>query len=427
MVRTRPDLQYFLPRDYQIELLDKASKKNTIVQLGTGSGKTFIAVLLLKEYGIQMFAPLDNGGKRAFFVVEKVNLVEQQAKHIEIHTSFKVGQVHGQTSNDLWKSKADCDKFMKEHHVIVITAQCLLDFINHAYVKIQDSCVMIFDECHHALGSKHPYRLIMAEYKKLKKEGHSVPRVLGLTASLIKEKVAPTKLEEQLNRLEAVMDCVIETASDLVSLSKYGAKPYEAIVVCRDFDVQNLSLPSYQYLIEVLSNTEQFVNTSTVFHPDLDLDPRRVIRDSLKTTRAVFRQLGPWAAWKTSQMWEKELAKIMKAQVLPDKALMFLNLAKTSILTFKRLLEPEMRKIKSIVQLRPFIPHRVDRLFEVFEMFRPEFQKENMRKSKMIKMESSCSSSSEDNNIEEPLEKKGKYRHSPAFRGMKKLRGFEKN
>lgn len=58
-----------------MELLDKATKKNTIVQLGTGSGKTFIAVLLLKEYGVQLFAPLDQGGKRAFFVVEKGNFV----------------------------------------------------------------------------------------------------------------------------------------------------------------------------------------------------------------------------------------------------------------------------------------------------------------------------------------------------------------
>ncbi|KAF1760045.1 hypothetical protein GCK72_008291 [Caenorhabditis remanei] len=380
MVRMRPDLQCFNPRDYQVELLDKASKKNTIVQLGTGSGKTFIAVLLLKEYGVQMFAPYGQGGKRAFFIVEKVNLVEQQAKHIEVHTSFKVGQVHGMTSTELWKSPESCDEFMRQNHVVVITAQCLLDLINHAYVKLQDTCVLIFDECHHALGSKHPYRLIMIKYKELKKAGHPVPRVLGLTASLIKEKVAPEKLTEQLNKLESVLDSVIETASDLVTLSKYGAKPFEALVLCRDFETENLPLPHYETIMALLLDTEKFVNHTTVFHPDLDLDPRRSIRDSLKTTKAVLRQLGPWAAWKIAAMWEKELSKLTKSQILPDKALLFLNLAKTSMTTVKRLLEPEMRKVKSLADLEKFVPQRFVRLFESLEMFEPEFQMKRMNR-----------------------------------------------
>ncbi|CAO4371830.1 unnamed protein product [Caenorhabditis nigoni] len=382
MVRMRPDLQCFNPRDYQVELLDKASKKNTIVQLGTGSGKTFIAVLLLKEYGVQMFAPLENGGKRAFFVVEKVNLVEQQAAHIEVHTSFKVGQVHGQTSNELWKSTEICDEFMRKNHVVVITAQCLLDLINHAYVRLQDTCVLIFDECHHALGSKHPYRLIMSKYKDLKKAGMPVPRVLGLTASLIKEKVAPDKLSEQLNKLENVLDSVIETASDLVSLSKYGARPFEAIILCRNFEADQLRLRNYDTIRDLLKDTEDFVNQTTVFHPDLDLDPRRSIRDSLKTTKAVLRQLGPWAAWKTTQMWEKELSKLTKTNILPEKALTFLNLARTTMITVKRLLEPEMREVKSLADLQKYVPQRFVRIFEVLEMFQPEFQTERLNKDK---------------------------------------------
>jgi ERCC4-related helicase len=36
-------------RPYQEELLQKALLGNTIVYLGTGSGKTFIAVMLVKE------------------------------------------------------------------------------------------------------------------------------------------------------------------------------------------------------------------------------------------------------------------------------------------------------------------------------------------------------------------------------------------
>ncbi|CAI5446305.1 unnamed protein product [Caenorhabditis angaria] len=383
VIKKRNEVNCFNPRDYQVELLDKACKRNIIVQLGTGSGKTFIAVLLLKEFGVQIYTPLEDGGKRAFFIVEKVNLVEQQAVHIERHTKFKVGRVHGQMNCEISQNKESCDKFIKDHHVIVITAQCLLDLINHAFIQLKIACVLIFDECHHSLGSKHPYRLIMSAYKELKQKDGTAARVLGLTASLIKEKTPPAQLEEKLNKLEAIMECSIETASDLVSLSKFGAKPYEVVAICQNFDIRNLNCRQMvERIIGIFDNVRQFIDTTSEINPDLDLDPRRPIRDSIKTTLAVLRQLGPWAAWKLSQIWYRELNKLMKTQMLPEKAKLFLNLAKTAMETVKRILEPEMKNIKSLNQLKPFIPHRLIRLLETLEMFSPEFQEKRMRLEK---------------------------------------------
>lgn len=37
------------PRDYQIELYERARRENTIAVLGTGTGKTLIACLLIKD------------------------------------------------------------------------------------------------------------------------------------------------------------------------------------------------------------------------------------------------------------------------------------------------------------------------------------------------------------------------------------------
>ena len=39
----------FTPREYQVEVLEDAKERNIIAHLGTGSGKTFIAILLIKE------------------------------------------------------------------------------------------------------------------------------------------------------------------------------------------------------------------------------------------------------------------------------------------------------------------------------------------------------------------------------------------
>ena len=60
---------YLKPRPYQVELLEKALQKNVIVCLGTGTGKTFISVMLIKELAYQIRERFENGGKRTFFLV----------------------------------------------------------------------------------------------------------------------------------------------------------------------------------------------------------------------------------------------------------------------------------------------------------------------------------------------------------------------
>lgn len=43
------DIKEFIPRPYQIDLFETACKENVIIYLPTGAGKTFIAVMLIKE------------------------------------------------------------------------------------------------------------------------------------------------------------------------------------------------------------------------------------------------------------------------------------------------------------------------------------------------------------------------------------------
>lgn len=56
------------PRKYQLDLALIAQERNTIVYLETGSGKTFIAVLLIRQMYKELSKSLHQGGKRAIFL-----------------------------------------------------------------------------------------------------------------------------------------------------------------------------------------------------------------------------------------------------------------------------------------------------------------------------------------------------------------------
>ena len=59
-----------IARPYQLELLEDALCENTVVNLGTGAGKTFIAVMLIKELSYQILnMPFTDQEKRTIFLV----------------------------------------------------------------------------------------------------------------------------------------------------------------------------------------------------------------------------------------------------------------------------------------------------------------------------------------------------------------------
>jgi endoribonuclease Dicer len=90
-----------IARKYQIDLCKKAMDENIIVYLGTGCGKTHIAVLLIYEMSHLIKKPQKNV---CVFLAPTVALVEQQARVINESIDFNVGTFCGSS------------KHLKTHH-----------------------------------------------------------------------------------------------------------------------------------------------------------------------------------------------------------------------------------------------------------------------------------------------------------------------
>lgn len=71
------------------------------------------------------YRPFSTGGKRAFFLVNTVALVSQQAAAIERHTIFKVGQYSGDMNVDLWTK----ERWLEELEENSVSGVLILIFI----------------------------------------------------------------------------------------------------------------------------------------------------------------------------------------------------------------------------------------------------------------------------------------------------------
>ncbi len=127
------------PRDYQLEAAKWALEKgNAVVCLPTGSGKTLVAAVWIKEL-------LEQGKARKVVVLEPTRiLVEQVARYLSSVLGLDVRAVHGA------KPKSKREEIWRESIVVVTTPETALSDVDRIIESGFDAVVV--DECHHTTG-----------------------------------------------------------------------------------------------------------------------------------------------------------------------------------------------------------------------------------------------------------------------------------
>ena len=162
-------IKNFTPRLYQETILDTCSKKNTLVVLPTGLGKTNIFLMLasnrLKNYPDSKILLL--GPTRPLidqYYETFKNYFDIKEDEMAIFTGF----VKPEKRAELWKKSK----------VIFSTPQGLENDIIAERVKLEEVSLLGFDEAHRGVGN-YAYVFVAKQYhKKSKKE-----RIIALTAS----------------------------------------------------------------------------------------------------------------------------------------------------------------------------------------------------------------------------------------------------
>ncbi|KAM0464501.1 hypothetical protein ACHAPV_002327 [Trichoderma viride] len=278
------------PREYQIDLYERAKNENTIVVLDTGTGKTLIAALLLRRV---LEVEIENRAKgytpkSAFFIVEKVALCFQQYAVLTGNLEFPIGKIFGDMNGDIGDPEFWCQQF-SENMAFVCTAQTLLSMFGAGFISMDRVNLLIFDEAHHT-KKNHAYARIMEYYPRWENER---PRILGMTASPVDTSKADVRIAAM--DLEEMLCGKIATISD------------EAIVGFRDNRDETERTECYEKLEDAEHSK---TNLWEAIFRCIGHNPQ--FKAHLSYTKAASSVLGTWCADRYWQLLttNDEMAKI---------------------------------------------------------------------------------------------------------------------
>ncbi|PBP21955.1 RNase3 domain-containing protein [Diplocarpon rosae] len=294
-------------RPYQKEMLEESLKRNIIVAMDTGSGKTQIAVMRMQHelehmfsnqvinYNLSFRNPADSF-EIIWFLAPTVALSAQQFGYISSQiTSVQSKFLSGADGVDRWTAQSHWDAVLKNIKIVVSTYQILLDALTHGFV-LMESLALI-----HA-GA----RIMSLFYHRRKGAGLSVPNILGMTASPIM-KTNPQGLAIIESTLDAICRTPIKHRAELrleVKLPLLLRVQYQKPLLDSNKAIQSLSLAYVNLDIEKdpyfaklsKDKSEQGQNNLARVRLSGKTSCCDQIKSFCTTAKTILQDLGPWAA-----------------------------------------------------------------------------------------------------------------------------------
>ncbi|KAK7110320.1 ATP-dependent RNA helicase DHX58-like [Littorina saxatilis] len=306
-------------RRYQFELAEKAVQgNNTIICAPTGSGKTRVALHIVKQH---LTAAPQGQARKVVFLARTVPLVSQQYRNFRDYLpEYNCELVTGESGNSM-----TVHQILDKNDILVLTPKILENHLRPDKIpSLSVFSLIIFDECHHTRKGE-PYNSVMKHYIKSKDQHEpGLPQIVGLTASIGVEKATtPDEAKESILGIMANLDVTVisEVQENTDELLDMVPRPVEDLMtlVPREFDEISNAISNVMLKIE-----EELLKREEVVKGDPEVSDLHTLLKK-RETDLRSQKFAQWATNLKNQAKllkypktpkdEQEMAQIMKRQV----------------------------------------------------------------------------------------------------------------
>ncbi|KAK6181299.1 hypothetical protein SNE40_009182 [Patella caerulea] len=357
----------FTPRTYQVDLVDAALKRNTIICLSSSTEKLFIALMVIKELAREIRKPISEGGKRTIYVVNSDETAEAQWQVLSRHTNLQTGYYTIDMETETWSRQRWEEEFSSKH-ALVFTAEVLRDAFSQNCLSIPHINMLIFDDCHLAVGD-HAYIKLM---QHIEKYSPCKPHILGITASILGSRIPePSKLKETIRNLETTLTCTAET-SMLVISERFDSRPKELVVECLPPEDSN---DLVYKLGEIIDSALYFLYECNIAPEEgadpFKKDPRQLGINVLSEIRNILHQLGTWCTSRISEILIPQIEKTEKSESCPINK-KFIRYTLTQLRLLVRVFEKNFNPDYDVNELLKYSTAKVVELVHMLQKYKPD-------------------------------------------------------
>ncbi|KAI8830467.1 hypothetical protein BJ741DRAFT_537573 [Chytriomyces cf. hyalinus JEL632] len=212
------------PREYQRFILEIAKTRNTIVVLPTGTGKTLIALLLIKHKQSG-----EHSKNVSVFLAPHVPLAIQQTNYLRANCDFERNAFvsFNISSKNQWSEKT-WKKEIAASGCMVMTPAICESVLRRGYLSMSQINVLVFDECHNARKSSQYNQIIALHY--LPCLDHERPLIFGMTASPMSSANGKDHIQTAIRQLETNLCAKAITPDSHSDLKFYTLNPDKTLV-----------------------------------------------------------------------------------------------------------------------------------------------------------------------------------------------------